>query len=211
MLKLTSKTLAVCLGVLAGAPFVMAQTPQANVYFGLGTATADFNGQAIDTFGTRHFINTPKMNGLFLNLGGSFMLTPHWGAGAEVNWRAGAGRLRGSELPSRCSMISTVSGSPLKPVRFVPEIQAGIGGVAFDLRQRDCSAISSSGASRFNLGSESSGHFQAHASVAARFYVTPHVFLRPAVDAHWVNNFYQFGSNWVPEYKMGLGFSFGGE
>jgi hypothetical protein len=26
-----------------------------------------------------------------------------------------------------------------------------------------------------------------------------------------VNDFFQFGSNWVPEYTMGLGYSFGGE
>ena len=46
---------------------------------------------------------------------------------------------------------------------------------------------------------------------AARLYATPHIFLRPAVDVHWVNNFFQFGSNWVPEYTMGVGYSFGGE
>ena len=50
-----------------------------------------------------------------------------------------------------------------------------------------------------------------HFAVAARIYATPHIFFRPAVDVHWVNNFFQFGSNWVPEYTMGLGYSFGGE
>ena len=41
-----------------------------------------------------------------------------------------------------------------------------------------------------------------------RFYVTPHFFIRPQIDAHWVNNFYQFGSNWVPEYGAAVGWSF---
>jgi hypothetical protein len=26
-----------------------------------------------------------------------------------------------------------------------------------------------------------------------------------------VDNFFQFGSDWVPEYTMGLGYSFGGQ
>jgi hypothetical protein len=210
MLKLTSRTLVVCLGTLAGAPFVMAQTPQANVYFGLGTATDSSNGQAIDTFGTGNFVNTPKMTGLFLNLGGSFMLTPHWGAGAEVNWRAAEGDYAGLNYRPIFYDFNAVW-QPVKTARFVPEIQGGIGGVAvrFNANTQQCDAFT--GCQTVSLGSESSGHFQAHASVAARLYVTPHVFFRPAVDAHWVNNFFQFGSNWVPEYNLGVGYSFGGE
>jgi hypothetical protein len=210
MLKLTSKTLAVCFGVLAGAPFVMAQTPQANLYVGLGTATNSSNGQAIDTFGTGTFLNTPSMNGLFINIGGSFMLTPHWGAGAEVNWRAGQGDYAGLNYRPVFYDFNGVW-QPIKTRRFVPEIQGGIGGVAvrFSENQNECNQFV--GCQTISLGSESSGHFQVHASVAARLYVTPHIFLRPAVDAHWVNNFYQFGSNWVPEYNMGIGYSFGGE
>jgi hypothetical protein len=48
-------------------------------------------------------------------------------------------------------------------------------------------------------------------SVAVRIYATSHIFFRPAVDGHWVNNFFQFGSNWVPEYSLGVGYSLGGE
>jgi hypothetical protein len=29
------------------------------------------------------------------------------------------------------------------------------------------------------------------------------------VEAHWVDNFSQFGSNWVPQYSMGIGYTFG--
>ena len=131
-----------CFGVLAGAPFVMAQTPQTNVYFGLGTATADSNGQAIDTFGTGNFVNTPKMTGLFLNLGGSFMLTPHLGAGAEVNWRAGEGDYSGLNYRPIFYDFNGIW-QPFSRKRFVPEVQAGIGGVrvGFSANTQQCDAF----------------------------------------------------------------------
>jgi hypothetical protein len=188
----------------------MAQAPQANVYFGLGTAVDGSNGQAIDTFGTGINLNAPKMTGLFVNIGGNVMLTPHFGAGAEVNWRAGQGDYAGLNYRPIFYDFNGVW-QPIKTKRFVPEIQAGLGGVAvhFSANQQECDQFA--GCQTVSLGSESSSHFQVHGSVAARLYLTPHVFLRPAIDAHWVNNFFQFGSNWVPEYNLGVGFSFGGE
>jgi hypothetical protein len=58
-------------------------------------------------------------------------------------------------------------------------------------------------------GCPESTHFQVHMGVAARFYVADHIFLRPAVDVHYVNNFSEFGSNWVPQYSIGVGYGFG--
>ena len=68
-MKLTNSALAVCFGLLASASLTMAQIPQANVYFGVGTATDSSNGQAIDAFGTGNFQNTPKLTGAFLDAG----------------------------------------------------------------------------------------------------------------------------------------------
>jgi hypothetical protein len=99
----------------------------------------------------------------------------------------------------------------VKTKRFVPELQAGIGGasVRFTASGQSCDQLV--GCSNVNLGAESSSHFQTHFAAAARLYVTPRIFVRPAVDVHWVNNFFQFGNNWVPEYTLGVGYSFGGE
>jgi hypothetical protein len=205
---------ALCLGLLAGsftvAPMAMAQIPQGNIYFGLGTATADSNGQAIDTFGTGNFVATPKLTGLFADVGGSLMLTQHFGAGAQVSWRAGQGNYSGLNYRPIFYDFNGVW-QPVKTKRFVPEVQAGIGGVrvGFSSNQTLCDQFA--GCQTVNAGSESSSHFQAHFAVAARLYVTPHIFVRPAVDAHWVNNFFQFGNNWVPQYSIGVGYSVGGE
>jgi len=113
-------------------------------------------------------------------------------------------------ITGRFFTISTASGSRLI-AKFVPEIQAGIGGVAVNFNENTTLCDQFAGCTTFNLGSERSTHFQTHFGVAARIYATPHIFFRPAVDAHWVNNFFQFGSNWVPEYTIGIGYSIGGE
>lgn len=189
---------------------MMAQTPQANVYFGVGTATDSSNSQSIDVFGIGNFQNTPKMTGAFLDAGGSLMITPHFGAGANLSWRASQGYYAGVNYRPFFYDFNGIW-QPVKTKRFVPEVQAGIGGVrvGFSANQTACDQLI--GCQTFNAGSENSSHFQAHFGVAARFYATPHIFFRPAVDAHWVNNFFQFGSNWVPEYTMSVGYSFGGE
>ncbi len=196
------------LGLLAGS--LAAQVPQTNVYFGLGTAVDSSNGQALDIFGTGNFVNTPRLTGLFATAGGELMLTDHFGAGAEINWRAGQGNYSGVNYRPIFYDFNGIW-QPVKTKRIVPEIQAGIGGVAvrFSANTTLCDALA--GCQNETLGNESSSHFQVHGSAAVRLYLTSRVYLRPAVDLHYVNNFFQFGRNLVPEYSMGIGYSFGGE
>jgi hypothetical protein len=138
------------------------------------------------------------------------MLTPHFGAGANVSWRAAQGNYSGLNYRPIFYDFNAIW-QPTAKKRFVPEIQGGLGGVkvGFSANQQLCDQLV--GCSTVSLGSESSSHFQTHFGAAARFYVTSRLFLRPAVDVHWVNNFFQFGSNWVPEYTMSVGYTFGGE
>ena len=206
-MKLNNSARALCFGMLAATPLMMGQ--QVSAYVGLGTAVDSSNGQVLDPLGTGTATNTPRLSGLFATVGGGFMFTPHFGAGAELNWRAGQGDYSGLNYRPLFYDFNGIW-QHFKSKRFVPEVQAGIGGVrvGFSANQQLCDALV--GCSTQSLGSEDSNHFQAHFAVAARLYVTPHVFLRPAVDAHYVTNFFQFGSNWVPEYTMGLGYSFGG-
>ena len=210
MPKLTNITLGLCFGLLAAGPLAMAQIPQANVYFGLGTATADSNGQLIDPLGTGILSATPKLNGLFADLGGSLMLTPHFGAGAQISWRAGEGNYAGLNYRPLFYDFNVIW-QPVKTSRVVPELQAGLGGmrVRFSANTQACDQLV--GCSTVSLGEESSNHFQTHLAAAVRLYATHHIFVRPAIDAHWVNNNFQFGSNWVPQYSIGVGYSFGGE
>ena len=94
--------------------------------------------------------------------------------------------------------------------RVVPEVQAGLGGanMKFYYNQQDCNAFT--GCSNSSSYLQSSNHFQLHAGAGVSFFVTPNVYVRPQFDLHWVHNFFQFGTNWVPQYGVSVGYRFGG-
>jgi hypothetical protein len=207
-MKLTRAGYLVIPAILAS--LTLAEAQNASVYVGVGTATNSSSNQQIDTFGTGSPYTTPKMGGLFGDVGGNFMLDKHFGIGAEMNWRFSQAAYAGLNYRPLFYDFNGIW-QPVKTSRFVPEIQGGIGGVNLRYYYNSQYCDQFTGCSTSNSFLESSNHFQVHLGVAARMYVTPHVFVRPAVDAHWVNNFFQFGNNWVPEYSIGVGYSFGSE
>jgi hypothetical protein len=194
-------------GLFAVIPSANAQT-QLNAYFGLGTAMNSSSNQQIDTFGTGSPYTTPRMGGLFGDVGASWMLTKKYGVGGDFSWRTTQGAYTGLNYRPLFYNFDGIY-QPGQTKRLVPELRAGLGGVSvrYSLNQQTCDAFT--GCTTSNQFLESSSHFQLHMAAAARYYVTDHVFVRPAVEAHWVNNFFQFGSNWVPEYTIGVGYSFG--
>jgi len=196
------------LAAVAGIHSAAAQTPQANVYFGMGTSTDSSAGRVIDTFNTGNPYTTPKLAGLFSDLGASVMLTRHYGVGGDISWRTSSAAYAGLSYRPLFYNIDGVY-TPVKTKRFEPELRLGLGGtrIGYSIRQSNCDAFA--GCSTSNQFVESSNHFQVHGAAAARFYVTNHAFIRPAFDLRYVNNFYQFGSNWVPQYSVGIGWSFG--
>ena len=181
-----------------------------NVYFGVGTAIDSSSNQQIDTFGTGSPFTTPKLGGAFPDIGASVMFTKHFGVGADVSWRASHGAYAGLLYRPVFYNFDGIW-QPVSTKRFVPEIRAGLGGMhmGFSFNQTNCDPFG--GCQTSNESVESSSHFQGHFAAAARFYVTDHVFVRPAVDTHVVSNLFQFGSNFVPEYSLGIGYSFGRE
>jgi hypothetical protein len=185
-----------------------AKAQDASVYFGLGTATDSSNGQAINTFGNGTLFNTPKMGGLFETFGGDVMFRPHLGVGFETTFRTQsnyAGLNYRPLLYDFNAIYEPVSNSQ----RIVPEFQGGLGGanLRFYLNQNFCDSFG--GCSNSNYYIESSNHFQLHFSGGIRLYVKGGLFVRPQVDVHWVNNFFQFGSDWVPQYGAAIGYTFG--
>ncbi len=177
-----------------------------NAYFGIGTAIDSSSNQQIDTFGLNQSYTTPRLGGSFLDAGLTFMATKHFGVGADYNWRAARGSYAGLlERPVFYNFDGVWA--PITTHRFAPEIHAGIGGMhlGYSLSQTSCDAFG--GCQTTNQSVESSSHFQTHVAGAARLYVTDHVFVRPAVDLHYVGNLFQYGHNFVPEYSLGIGYS----
>lgn len=181
-----------------------------DAFFGVGTATAPASGQLIDTYQDGTLYGTPRMGGTFGKAGADVMLTPHFGVNGEVDFRFAQGGYAGLNYRPTFYDFNGVwlpFGDRFK--RIVPEFEAGLGGANLKFYYPNSYCDAFAGCSSNNQYIESSNHFQFHFAAGLRVYVTPHIFIRPQIDAHWVNNFYQFGSDWVPEYGAAVGWSFG--
>jgi outer membrane protein W len=204
-LKVLRSISPVLLAVCFSAGLASAQS----VYFGVGTTQLDSNGRSIDTFGTGNTFRTPSMTGAFGKVGGDVMITPHFGIGAETDFRFSQGNYAGLKYRPMFYDFNAIYTPFHTTKRIVPEFQGGLGAVntRFFYSSQSCDPFV--GCSNNNQFVESANHFQVHMAAGVRFYVTPHFFIKPQVDAHYVNNFVQFGSNWVPEYSASIGWRFG--
>jgi hypothetical protein len=180
-----------------------------DVHIGASGAYAKSTGQSINTFGDGTLYPTPSLNGVFMNLGGGIMVTPRFGFGGEFAFQPGKSDYAGlSYRPMFYDFNGLYHPAPSSK-RIVPEIQAGLGGVnmKFYYNQQDCNAFT--GCSNSSSYLQSSNHFQLHAGAGVSFFVTPNIYVKPQFDLHWVHNFFQFGSNYVPQYGVSVGYRFG--
>jgi len=206
--KLLQNSLIISCGLFLASQMSFAQS--ANVYFGQGTAIDGSAGTQIDTFGTGNPYTSPKMAGSFSDVGTSVLFTKHLGVGADISWRDTHGSYAGLLYRPVFYNFDGVW-EPVSTKRFEPEVHLGVGAmhIGYSFASTQCDNFQ--GCTTSTEGVETANHFQVHAALAARLYVTDHLFVRPAVDAHYVNNLFQFSSNWVPEYSIGVGWSFGRE
>ncbi len=208
-MKLLSSSLLAAVAICLSTSVAQGQSG-VDAFFGLGTATDSSSGQLIDTFSTGVPFTSPRLGGTFGKAGADILLTPHFGVGAETDFRFSQGSFAGlTYRPTFYDFNAIWLPTAYRFKRIVPELQAGVGGVnmKFYYPQSYCDAFA--GCSTSNSFVESSNHLQVHLEAGIRFFVTPHLFIRPQVDAHYVNNFFQFGDNWVPEYGASVGWSFG--
>jgi hypothetical protein len=192
--------------VLSFGTIKTAQAQSAAIYFDIGTTIDKSNGQSMNTFGDANVYSAPKMTGLFGGIGGSFMLRPTIGFGAEYFARFSQGSYEGLNYRPKFYDFNAVW-MPIKSKYVAPEFQAGIGGVSLSFYlPPQCDAITGCSSSSFLT---SSRHFQTHLGIGVNFYMKNGVFIRPQADVHYVRNFSQFGSNWAPAYSIAIGYSFG--
>ena len=185
--------------------FAKAQT--GDVYFGGGTATDGSTNQTIDTFGDGTLYPTPKLGGAFGKFGAGYMFKPTLGLGGEYSFRFTQGPYAGLNYRPKFYDFNAIWMPISSSKQVVPEFQAGIGGatLSYYFPQQCISGIACSSSTYL----VSSSHFQTHLSAGLRLYVKGGIFIRPQFDIHYVNNFYQFSSGWVPEYGAVIGYTFG--
>ena len=143
------------------------------------------------------------MTGAFAKIGADFMLTPHFGVNGETDFRFSQGSYAGLTYRPTFYDFNGVWMPAFRKSRIQPEIQAGLGGMNLKYYYSTTSCDSFAGCSTNNQYLESANHLQVHMALGVRF------FIRPQIDAHYVNNLNQFGSNWVPEYGAAIGYTFG--
>jgi len=191
------------LTAISAAPH-LGRAQEVAAYFGLGSAYDGSNGAQIDTFSDGNLFKTPSLGGVFGHIGASVFINKHVGVGGEISWRLFQADYAGIQYrPTFYTFDAIYRPATASKKRFVPEFRAGIGGVRLNFFPNDdlsCAQVP---------GCPSSDHFQLHLAAAARWYLSDHFFLRPAVDVHYVNNLFEFGNNWVPEYSVGFGYSLG--
>jgi len=199
-------SLALALCVASG----VAHAQNVDVFFGVGTATAPTSNTLIDPFDTGNPYTTPRMGGTFGKAGADFFFTPQFGIGAETDFRFSQGAYAGlTYRPTFYDFNGFWKPLAGKSKRIQPVIQVGLGGMNLKFFESNSACDVLAGCSTATQYLESSNHLQVHMAAGLRLYATNHLFIQPQVDAHYVPNLFQFGSDWVPEYGASLGWSFG--
>jgi hypothetical protein len=217
LLKLSIRTTALLIFfILAGVHTASAQGVSA--YFGLGTATNSATTspgcapkQIFDDV-TGNCEPGPTMGGVFGVLGADFMIKPHFGINGEYSFRFGqADYLPAASLKVRPAFydFNAVFQPYTGEKRIVPVIEGGIGGAKLSLyfNQQGCVTQICQSSSQVVA---TSNHFLVHGAVGVKIYVSNGVFIKPQFDARWVHNLdQQYGRNFVPEYTVAIGYTFG--
>ena len=228
MSKLTIGTILLLSTLLLGSvSSVRAQGVSA--YFGLGSATnsAGTTVNGIDSV-TGASVTCPKGNvfdditgfcepgptigGVFGVFGVDFMLKPHLGFNGEYAFRfAQAPYLPAAGLNYRPAFYDfNVVYQPLSGKRIVPLVEGGIGGARIALYQTQTVSITGITNTFTIPAGLNANHFQVHGAVGVKLYVKGNIFIKPQFDIHYVTHLTdQFGRDWVPQYTVAVGYTFG--
>jgi hypothetical protein len=185
----------------------LAHAQSASAYFGVGAATDSSNGQVVDGVN-----EGPSLNGVFLTIGGDVMPKQALGFGAEYSWRAARLNYAPDEDVTARPIFydfNAIWHPVTKWSKVIPEFQGGLGGADVKFYETESGCVQPGACTTLNQYLASSDHFQVHFAGGVRIYVTPSIFIKPQVDVHYVHNYEQFGSNWVPEFTVSVGFTGG--
>jgi len=202
--------------LLAGAQLASAQGVSA--YFGLGSATN--SATTSPGCGAKQIFDDvtgvcepgPTMGGAFGVFGADFMIKPHFGVNGEYSFRFGqADYLPAAALKVRPAFydFNAVYQPLAGEGRIVPVIEGGVGGAKLSLyfNQQGCVTSICQNSSQVVA---TANHFLVHGAVGVKLYVKGGIFVKPQFDARWVHNLdQQYGRNFVPEYTVAIGYTFG--
>jgi hypothetical protein len=187
----------------------IASAQSGSVYLAGGTAI-DSSAGPVDPLGAGITLEAPRMGGFLETIGGDFIFFHHLGIGAETSFRKG--RSAYAYLEYRPSFYDfNVVYQPLTIARrLTPEIQAGYGeaDLNFYYTPQICYKLPQ-GCGPATGEALSVSDPQVHLAGGLRFYVYKGLFVRPQMDVRRVQNNFSsyFGSSWVSEYSVALGYT----
>jgi hypothetical protein len=217
LLKLTIRMIALLVLCILST-FKLASAQGVSAYFGLGSAT-NSAGTSAGCPSRQVFDDVtgacepgPTIGGVFGVLGADFMIKPRFGINGEYSFRfAQADYLPAAALkvrPAFYDFNAVFQPSPADS-RVVPVIEGGIGGAKLSLyfNQQACVTSICQNSSQVVA---TSNHFLVHGAVGVKLYFKSDLFIKPQFDIRWVDHLdQQYGRNWVPEYTVAIGYTFG--
>ncbi len=228
MSKLTIGTILLLSTLLLGT-VNFAHAQGVSPYFGLGSAndSAGTSVNAIDSVTgasvtclpgnlfddfTGNCEPGPTIGGVFGVFGVDFMFKPHFGVNGEYAFRfAQANYLPAAALKFRPGFYDfNAVYEPVSGKRIVPLLVGGIGGARIALYQAQSVSITGITSNFSYPAGINANHFQIHGGLGVKLYIKPSLFIKPQFDIHYVTHLTdQFGRNWVPEYTVAVGYTFG--
>ena len=228
MSKLTIGTILLLSTLLLGS-LNAAQAQGVSPYFGLGSAN-DSAGTSVNTVDpitgatvtcptgqlfdsiTGNCEAGPTMGGVFGVFGVDFMFRPHLGVNGEYAFRfAQAPYLPAAGLKYRPGFYDfNAVYEPISGARIIPVVYGGVGGARIALYQAQTVSVTGITSTFTYPAGLNANHFQVHGGLGVKLYVKPALFIKPQFDIHYVTHLTdQFGRNWVPEYTVAVGYTFG--
>jgi hypothetical protein len=152
------------------------------------------------------------MGGVFGVFGVDFMWKPHLGFNGEYAFRfAQTDYLPAAGLKYRPAFYDfNVVYEPVPGKRIVPVVEGGIGGARVALYVTQTTSITGITTTFSQPAGLNANHFQVHAALGVKLYVHGNIFVKPQFDFHYVPHLTdQFGRDWVPQYTVSVGYTFG--
>lgn len=227
MSKLTIGTILLLSTLLLGTLTVRAQG--VSPYFGMGSAI-DGAGTSVNTTDPATGLTVtclpgnlfdsitgncepgPKIGGLFGVFGVDFMFRPHFGVNGEYAFRfAQSDYLPAAGLKFRPGFYDfNAVYEPIAGRHIVPIIEGGIGGARIALYQAQTVSVTGITSTFSYPAGLNANHFQVHGAFGVKLYVKGNIFIKPQFDIHYVTHLTdQFERNWVPQYTVAVGYTFG--
>ena len=137
------------------------------------------------------------------------MLDRHFGIGAALNFQPTKsiyGPLQFRQLFYDFNGIY----APINRKRLQLRVEGGIGGAHSGFSYLETSCVGTAVCTTQSTPVGSSSHFQVHVGAGVKFYVKPHIFIRPQFDFRQVPGLTnQFGSDHVIGGTVWVGYNFG--